>query len=151
MRCPRDQSALHAVGKRLTCTTCHGVFVEREDLAELVRMMAPDLHVDIHVPMQARSTEQAALACPMCTHAMQPVHLGVMPVDHCTMHGVWFDGGELQHVLRTLGEGYADREETRNFSPPGGRRELQPAQWAGEETLGQTLERVITWIFRLRR
>ncbi|HUS32224.1 MAG TPA: hypothetical protein VMZ53_27175, partial [Kofleriaceae bacterium] len=77
--CPRDSSPLQAVGKRLGCTTCRGVFVTQDDLAELVRGMAPDLHGEIKTPFLDRSSKEPALQCPVCTQPMKAVRLGTMP------------------------------------------------------------------------
>ena len=145
--CPRDASPLQPVGKRLSCTSCHGVFVTQDDLLELVRTMAPDMHGEVKTPFFDRSSKEAALKCPVCSQDMKAVRLGSMPVDHC-FHGVWFDGQELQRSLQSLGEAYGERETLRDHTGSmGGHNPFMPQQWTGEESLGQMLKRVVGSIF----
>jgi Zn-finger nucleic acid-binding protein len=146
--CPRDQSALNPISKRLGCTSCHGIFVDNDDLATIVRAMAPDLHGEIKVPFHDRSSKEPALACAICTQPMKAVRLGTMPVDHC-FHGVWFDGQELQKALQSIGEAYGERETMRDRTgPAGGHNVFMPQQWTGEESFGQMLNRLVRSIFR---
>lgn len=41
-----------------------------------------------------------ARACPSCTAPMCPFQAGAIELDRCSFcRGLWFDGGELEHVL----------------------------------------------------
>jgi Zn-finger nucleic acid-binding protein len=42
---------------------------------------------------------RAALMCAICAEPMETLVVSDTPVDRCALHGVWFDAGELGHVL----------------------------------------------------
>ncbi|MGN6105976.1 MAG: zf-TFIIB domain-containing protein [Kofleriaceae bacterium] len=46
-----------------------------------------------------RESPRAALPCASCAEPMQALLLFDVPVDRCTVHGVWFDRDELSMVL----------------------------------------------------
>ncbi len=88
------------------CPTCHGVWFDRGEL-ELVTEKAcgPEANTcltDILTRPEAKSAEQKH-RCPICNRHMLKKNVGEAPsvtIDTCDRgDGLWFDGGELQHVL----------------------------------------------------
>jgi hypothetical protein len=49
--------------------------------------------------MDARFDETPTLRCPTCTQPMLKRQLGELALDECVVHGVWFDGDELEQTL----------------------------------------------------
>ncbi len=46
------------------------------------------------------SRTRVGLPCAACREPMEPLDLLLEPVDRCKQHGVWFDKGELEAVVR---------------------------------------------------
>ena len=125
---------------------CDGVLVPTDELLDLVRQMAPDLHPDEALPITPRKSA-GPLACPLDSAQLVPGRLGTIAIDHCE-HGVWFDGEELQRALEAIGLDFAKREAER---VPGARKHAPPPQWRpsqDRESFGEMLANLVRWALR---
>jgi Zn-finger nucleic acid-binding protein len=104
--CPHCAAGLEPIGKRLGCQTCNGVLVPEAEVKLLVveaRTVNPAAPVDpADLDLRPPSVHEPAVRCPSCLTAMTKHDLHGLIVDHCSEHGIWFDGGELLRVLDTL-------------------------------------------------
>jgi Zn-finger nucleic acid-binding protein len=120
--CPACHARLRAFGAsagRLSeCTTCGGQFVEHALLEDLLERR--ELH---RVVTRAPAPRQNPLdkpvrylKCPLCATAMNRNNFGGnsgIVVDVCPHHGVWFDPGELPHILEFVQAGGLERARQR--------------------------------------
>jgi Zn-finger nucleic acid-binding protein len=93
------------------CLRCAGVWFDAGELDLLVSSMAPEdsgtsSNLLSAVPARVKETRRQ---CPICGKTMDKVWLGKEPqilIDRCARgHGLWFDGGELQRLLREVTPG----------------------------------------------
>ena len=81
------------------CARCRGVWLDEGELAQLARNGSGSWDIP-------QGTARGRRRCPRCNRRMR---LAVYPrteveVDVCPEgHGIWFDGGELEQVLRSGG------------------------------------------------
>jgi Zn-finger nucleic acid-binding protein len=88
------------------CPTCHGVWFDRGEL-ELVTEKAcgPEADTCLADIMTRPDTapDEEKRRCPICNRHMHKKNVGDAPsvtIDACDRgDGLWFDGGELHHVL----------------------------------------------------
>ncbi len=112
---PRDHEGVEVQ----QCPDGHGVWVERQELREIVeRVEAPrsfserEAAIEAGVPAAAPDSDTEPLRrCPGCGQLMEKVNYdetsGIM-IDTCIDHGVWLDEGELERVEAWI---EANREE----------------------------------------
>lgn len=93
------------------CTDCHGVWFDSGELEFVLESIATDskhLLLDniLHSP-EAISTEKKR-KCPICGRKMKKTTIGQQPeilIDACCKEdGLWFDGGELAHLIGQLSD-----------------------------------------------
>ena len=91
------------------CDDCHGVWFDSEELELLLKSLNLEgsdllLHNILELP-EARSLEKQR-KCPICRHKMKKTAIGErekITIDVCWLNdGVWFDGGEVIHLLKML-------------------------------------------------
>jgi Zn-finger nucleic acid-binding protein len=78
------------------CPTCKGSWIAEATLhqrADAALGAQRGRRLSWHV--EAR----AALGCAICSRPMETLVVRDAPVDRCPAHGIWFDAGELAHVL----------------------------------------------------
>lgn len=96
--CPRTKcnKATLREGRLPQCPECRGVWIPESALHERIatRQQTPPR-------LEWRREARAVVACPVCAAAMETLCLYDIPVDRCRGHGIWLDGGELDHVLDT--------------------------------------------------
>jgi Zn-finger nucleic acid-binding protein len=109
MKCPVDKSVMMVVEHRRIeldfCLKCSGVWLDSGELGLLIAVLIsegakiPALEVD-------KSITKARRKCPICGTKMDKAWVGNDPkilIDRCPAeHGLWFDAGELQKVLREM-------------------------------------------------
>lgn len=98
-RCPRCRES--SLDQRLIqhCGQCGGQWISEEVLQERVgRMQVPEATQEPR-SLAWRESPRARLPCASCAEPMQALLLFDVPVDRCTVHGVWFDRDELSMVL----------------------------------------------------
>jgi Zn-finger nucleic acid-binding protein len=94
------------------CASCHGTWFDKGELELLMRSMelddSPNLLERIAGQPEIPSTENKR-KCPICRRNMKKHFVGSSPqvlVDHCTkQHGLWFDSGELHHLVGSMEAG----------------------------------------------
>jgi len=93
------------------CTSCHGVWFDSGELELLLESInlestSPFLN-NILNSTEARSSEKKR-KCPICNQKMKKTTIGPQDeilIDACWQgEGLWFDGGEVAHLLRLLAE-----------------------------------------------
>jgi Zn-finger nucleic acid-binding protein len=91
------------------CTHCQGVWFDSGELELLLESSglespAPFLE-SIIGSAEARTTEKKR-KCPICHQKMKKVYIDEsnrIMVDICgDGHGIWFDGGEVEHLMKSL-------------------------------------------------
>ena len=95
--CPRCGVDLIDAGSVRACSSCRGMWLSAVVLADMVNTMQPEprwVHLDFE------PDTRSPLACPSCSKAMTTLLLLGVEVDRCEGHGIWFDGDELEQVLR---------------------------------------------------
>jgi Zn-finger nucleic acid-binding protein len=117
--CRRPFQAFGGRGGRLgDCADCSGQFVEHGLLRELIERR------EVHRPVLGRAPAPANplskpvryLKCPSCAAMMNRQNFGGtsgIVVDVCTLHGVWFEEGELPRVLAFVQAGGLERARKR--------------------------------------
>ena len=109
MKCPVDKSVMLVVEHRRIeldfCDKCRGVWLDSGELELLIAVLisegarVPPLEVD-------QSIKKPLRKCPICGTRMEKAWVGQEPkalIDRCPRgHGLWFDAGELQKVLRDI-------------------------------------------------
>jgi len=92
------------------CNDCYGVWFDSGELELLLKSISldtSDLLKNILDTREAKLSETRR-RCPMCRQKMRETTLGQKPrilVDACRQgHGLWFDGGEVQELLKQLAE-----------------------------------------------
>lgn len=92
------------------CTKCEGVWFDANELDLLLQsaqLAAPGFGI---ASLAGRPPAQPAarpLKCPICKQGMKEVAVGrpAINIDVCKQaDGIWFDGGELQTLLRQLAD-----------------------------------------------
>jgi Zn-finger nucleic acid-binding protein len=101
--CPRCQARLERRGESglsYRRCRCGGVFVTLAELNGLWQRMASfaDEAVGPMPQLQPRPSIYA-LPCPDCASPMARVDLLGIPLDRCTVDGLWFDPPELETAL----------------------------------------------------
>jgi uncharacterized protein len=112
MRCPLDRNAMIVVEHKKIeldyCLECSGVWFDSGELELLMSTAGlPEGQPlsNLVAPEKAEVTE-AKRKCPICGRKMDKVWLGKSPrvlIDSCPAgDGLWFDGGELQQVIKQV-------------------------------------------------
>jgi Zn-finger nucleic acid-binding protein len=92
MRCPDCASPhLDAEGE---CERCHGVWLTEAAIVDR-----------IHRELDLGPPALAELPCPVCATPMPTALLFGIEIDRCREHGVWFDKGEIDDVVRRAENG----------------------------------------------
>ena len=104
------------------CPSCEGVWFDSGELELLLASLGtagiPEYVSGIFRNVETRSGERKR-KCPVCHRTMPKSHVGEQPrvlIDACRDgHGLWFDGGELDQVLKQLA-----RTSTEGHGPAAG-------------------------------
>jgi Zn-finger nucleic acid-binding protein len=101
------------------CTSCHGVWFDSEELELLLKSFNLEssellLHNLLQSP-EAESTEKKR-NCPLCKQKMKKTTIGEgheILIDVCSYEdGLWFDGGEVTHLLKLLARKKSAEQES---------------------------------------
>jgi len=114
MKCPVDKTDMIVVEHMQIeldyCLQCEGVWFDSGELDLLISAFAAnrsDTSIDSLLTQQKVKTNETRRKCPICRHKMEKGLLGDNPevlIDICPIgDGLWFDGGELHHVLHQIG------------------------------------------------
>jgi uncharacterized protein len=113
MRCPVDKKDMivveHLKIELDYCLGCAGVWFDASELELLIESLkreGANIKTGNQLNLTAANVTEAPRKCPHCGSKMDKVWIGNQPkvlIDSCPRgHGLWFDGGELQQVLRQL-------------------------------------------------
>jgi Zn-finger nucleic acid-binding protein len=99
------------------CPSCGGVWFdagELELLLEAAKLEGYEAYQrDIYGSQEAVSTEKKR-KCPICHRKMKKSYIdksNQILIDFCSQgHGIWFDGGEVQHLVKEIAAGHAGGE-----------------------------------------
>jgi Zn-finger nucleic acid-binding protein len=111
MKCPRCKKPLVILELDKVevdyCLACRGIWFDSGELELLTGLPSGISLVADHV------LKEAALRCPVCAQKMEKVRNdenGPILLDRCKKgHGLWFDGGELEALLRDEKTGVDNR------------------------------------------
>jgi Zn-finger nucleic acid-binding protein len=114
---------------------CGGQFVGNEELSVLIARHQATLHEGPKrlVPRNPLSEKVTYLPCPICQELMLRRNFGRASgiiVDVCSLHGTWFDIGELARILSFVGQG--GLQKTRSM-------EATERKWLSEQSRTLTL------------
>jgi uncharacterized protein len=112
MRCPLDKNDMIVVEHKKIevdyCLQCSGVWFdsgELELLLETFRLQSGQSDGNL-IDLKKAEVAESKRKCPVCGHKMDKVWLGETPrvlIDSCPLgDGLWFDGGELNQVLKQM-------------------------------------------------
>ena len=109
--CPRDGSVLesNAVGSAevFVCGTCHGLWISGYDMASLMRAPYESWKLPwVEMFESGLKYVEDTVPCLCAEHSpMKTVTRDGIRVDLCPeCGGLWFDGGELEELIRRRGE-----------------------------------------------
>lgn len=102
------------------CNSCRGVWLDEAELELLLESHsfeeAKELLDGILESGEAVSSEKKR-ACPICGHKMKKTAIGEEPgilIDICKdEHGLWFDGGEVNQLIRHLAGKHLSGDDSR--------------------------------------
>ena len=91
------------------CTNCKGVWFDSEELELLLEAAELEnyrVFLERMIDSSEASTREKKRKCPICTRKMKKTHIGAndeLLIDICkNSDGIWFDGGEVAHLLKLL-------------------------------------------------
>ena len=86
------------------CSFCKGIWFDAAELGLLLESIGLSTEGLVHPPEQKLAEEKRR--CPYCRKKMQKALIGAggdVVIDRCKRgHGLWFDGGELDTVIKRL-------------------------------------------------
>jgi Zn-finger nucleic acid-binding protein len=89
------------------CNSCKGVWFDSGELELLLKSQGLEeakVFLDGILNSQEAISSEKKRKCPICGHKMRKTAIGKQPqvlIDMCRdEHGLWFDGGEVTHLLR---------------------------------------------------
>jgi hypothetical protein len=107
LRCPACGALLRAFQTRLCCDACNGIMLEVVDFSSSIEQLTRVEPV-VHFTREHAGHRK----CPRCAATMSRCHLDVAvldyrprlkpELDHCEVHGIWFDAEQLAKVYETL-------------------------------------------------
>jgi Zn-finger nucleic acid-binding protein len=99
------------------CPACHGVWFgagELELLMASAGFAGYRRYLEEIVNTPEPDTAEKKHKCPICGHKMRKVYIdpeNKILVDVCNAgDGIWFDGGEVQHLVQAMAEKSPDRD-----------------------------------------
>ena len=125
MKCPVDKSDLIVVEYNKIelddCTQCHGVWFDASELELLLKSLdleSQNLFMGSILALPEARTSEKNRRCPICNRKMKKASLLQQPgvvIDVCRHgHGLWFDGGEVAHVLKHVAEKSSGKRDSRH-------------------------------------
>lgn len=93
------------------CTNCKGVWFdsgELELLLEAAELENYEVFLERIIDSKEASSPEKKRRCPICNKKMKKSYIdedNQLLIDICKLeHGIWFDGGEVTHLLKLLSE-----------------------------------------------
>jgi Zn-finger nucleic acid-binding protein len=132
-RCPRclDMPLEPKQARELTiamCGRCRGVWLDGAGLLELFTASEESLSRLAHVDAVAARDRPEPAPCPRCRRAMlRETGSSGVAYDACSLHGLWFDEGELRALLVYAGIKPGQMNPPPDPPPPSGSGSLDAA------------------------
>jgi Zn-finger nucleic acid-binding protein len=93
------------------CTECHGVWFDSEELElllDIFQIKSSEHRLQNLLQAPESETQEKKRKCPICGRKMNKNNIGresEILIDVCPYEdGLWFDGGEVSHLLKSLAE-----------------------------------------------
>jgi Zn-finger nucleic acid-binding protein len=117
MRCPVDNVDMMVVEYHQIeidyCHKCAGIWFDRGELELLLKTTTPGSPgVPALGGMAGETRSYGKRKCPICGKKMKEMPVGepAIEIDACPKgDGIWFDGGELQELLKQVAGGLAGK------------------------------------------
>ena len=94
------------------CTNCKGVWFDSGELELLLDAAEVENYQDFLeniIESGDAATKEKKRRCPICSRKMKKTHIGAdneLLIDVCSnADGIWFDGGEVDHLVKLLSGG----------------------------------------------
>jgi Zn-finger nucleic acid-binding protein len=91
------------------CTNCKGVWFDSGELELLLEAAGLENYrgfLEKMIQSGEAATREKKRRCPICSRKMKKTHIGVdneLLIDVCkNADGIWFDGGEVAHLMKLL-------------------------------------------------
>jgi Zn-finger nucleic acid-binding protein len=125
-RCPRCSGELvsYPGREKWRCKGCQSVLVGPSELTIEIGERGAAL---AEAGDPAGSAGDAAINCPMCGARMRRYLIEDIDVERCSTHGVWFEGGELGRLRRSIASKEAPQPIVRLYEALFAEREKAPA------------------------
>ena len=102
------------------CTGCKGVWFDSGELELLLESQGLEetkLFLDNILDSPEAISSEKKRKCPICGHKMKKTTIGEEPkilIDVCSdEHGLWFDGGEVNQLIRHLAGEHPPKQDSR--------------------------------------
>ncbi len=87
------------------CDQCHGLWLDEGELEELLQVS--DGHADerfvADLGLATTDVHPTNYLCPRCDGKLDQIRRETLALERCPEHhGIWFDEGELRHLLATF-------------------------------------------------
>jgi len=92
------------------CPACRGVWFDADELELLLDTLGfkQDEFLKDTLSTPEAMTVEKKRRCPICSRHMKKANIGTAPailIDICAKgHGLWFDGGEMAHLIKQMPE-----------------------------------------------
>ena len=91
------------------CVACGGTWLDLGELALILEAGGSSAASWRQALHEARADRKTRRRCPRCPRKLQEIHVGDEPtvaLDRCPWnHGLWFDQGEMETVIRSFSDG----------------------------------------------
>lgn len=89
------------------CPSCHGLWLDRDEIQQLVAKSDTALEELRRLVQQQRGSEEARSGspqpCPACQGKLSVALLGMFNIEHCTAcGGIFLDRGELERMIQLI-------------------------------------------------
>lgn len=120
MICPTCQKTLIVVernGIELDyCPACEGFWFDADEWYLLKDVLGIQAEISDPFALEPVRTNEKARKCPQCSKYMEKVDIGGIILDRCpSLHGVWFDKGEVSSFFNLAQTGEKETNKAVNF------------------------------------
>lgn len=125
LRCPvcekTDMAVLELEGIEIDyCLKCRGIWLDSGELELLIGSAERKNEILSSFQDAEKKCNEKKHLCPICSKAMKKVEViiekGDVIVDECSeRHGLWFDKGELYHIINCAAEGSKEENPVLKF------------------------------------
>jgi Zn-finger nucleic acid-binding protein len=97
------------------CGNCHGVWFDHGELEVLFAKVnnGTESLINNMLQVEEAASNEPRRKCPICRRTMRKSNVAQQKhvlIDACVQHdGLWFDGGEIDHLVKYLQEGSQEK------------------------------------------